>query len=172
MTTLLPAAAPVPSPAAPPTGVPERGALLTALTSLPTVPGSPLVSAPTAASATAATARVVADWVPVAPPAGTAPAAAVPQARLLEIAGTVHLQLRGLLRLPPGGRHRIGLLPPALRPARTVRGVRPGDTAEGRSACHVEVDARGRLWAAAPAGGPGGARLVTVRLDGFSVVRG
>ncbi|MCX5398389.1 hypothetical protein [Streptomyces sp. NBC_00102] len=112
--------------------------------------------------------KVLADWTALTPAPGLTPQTGLhaPRGRLVDIAGTTFLQLRGGFDGTLAKDTKIAQLPPALTPSRTVRAEVPRNNRAGRSVCRAEVSSRGALTVY----GPTSDNTVTwVGLDAFSV---
>ncbi|WP_433248745.1 hypothetical protein ACQPYK_01085 [Streptosporangium sp. CA-135522] len=111
---------------------------------------------------------VVYGWQPLSlRPGVRAFAADVPEARVVRIAGTDFLQMRGGAWCSFSGDAALGSLPagPAVR--KLTRGVCPCNNLNGVNACRVEADPRGpvTVLGATPA-----SKITWVQLDNFSSV--
>ncbi|MFD9307933.1 hypothetical protein ACFWCB_35540 [Streptomyces sp. NPDC060048] len=121
---------------------------------------------------------VVQPWTPITPAAHVLPDANPPHARIVRIAGTEFLQMRGGITCetgyefnggnPPETYDVLGTLPPALRPATAaVRGVAPRNDQAGSGSCQVEVVPAGEIRVF---GGLKTNKIAWVRLDSFSAI--
>ncbi|WEH40671.1 hypothetical protein PZB77_14825 [Streptomyces sp. AM 2-1-1] len=112
--------------------------------------------------------KVLADWTALTPAPGITPRDGTgrPRGRLVDIAGTTSLQLRGVLGGTLTRDTRIALLPPALTPSRTVRAEVPRDGLAGRCVCRMDATPDGGLtvYGATP-----DHPVERVDLNGFSV---
>ncbi|MFE3583223.1 hypothetical protein [Streptomyces vinaceus] len=101
-----------------------------------------------------------------------------PQARILKIAGTDFLQMRGGLSCEKGYEFDggstpetldlLGTLPAALTPATTyVRGVAPRNNRDGLSSCRIEVTLDGKIYVY---GATAANKISWIQLDSFSAV--
>ncbi|WP_369373587.1 hypothetical protein [Streptomyces sp. cg36] len=143
----------------------RRSLLATALAVPTAAVGAPLLSATPAAAAPAGVVTVV-DWSDVALAAGITAQAPV-QARVVGIAGTEFLQLRGTVGCSLTADAQLGTLPVAIRPPKTTRGICPRNNNTGINATRVEADTAGRVMVY----GPLAANPVTwIQLDSFSSV--
>ncbi|MCX5612562.1 MULTISPECIES: hypothetical protein [unclassified Streptomyces] len=151
------------------THTPSRRTLLAAAVAAPAAAvGIPLL-AHSAAAATAQGGFVsVVDWSNIALAAGvTAAAGEPPQARVVSIAGTEYLQLRGRISCDFATDSQLGNLPAAIQPPKMVRGVCPRNNNLGINSTRVEADTAGRVMVY----GPQATNKVTwVQLDSFSSV--
>ncbi|WP_157252782.1 hypothetical protein [Nonomuraea typhae] len=137
---------------------PTRRTLLTAAAALPAVALAPGVS----------DAEVVSAWKPITlTGAANAFADAPPQARVVRVAGTDFLQLRGGAHVSYTADSPLGTLPSGLRVPKLTRGLCPRNNHNGLSVCRVEADVRGVLIVL---GGTTASKITWVRLDGFSSV--
>ncbi|WP_225799085.1 hypothetical protein [Streptomyces sp. NK15101] len=112
--------------------------------------------------------KVLADWEDLALEPGVTPGAQPPRGRLIALAGTTYLQLRGTLTCSPGltADSKIATLPHRLRPTHVTRANVPRNNNTGRCVCRVEANIAGALTAY----GPTSDNAVTwIDLDGFSV---
>ncbi|GAA3473377.1 hypothetical protein [Nonomuraea roseola] len=148
---------------------PSRRAVLTAAIALPaSVVGASLLTAPAVAAAGPDGTGVVHGWQPLAlRPGVMAFDGDVSQARVVKIAGTDFLQLRGAIRCDFAGDAPLGSLPAGLVVREPTRGVCPRNNHNGLNVCRVEADAQGRVvvLGATPTD-----KITWVRLDGFSSV--
>ncbi|MGW5849024.1 phage baseplate protein [Streptomyces sp. NPDC055254] len=71
----------------------------------------------------------------------------VPRGRLVVIAGTTYLQLRGRVNCGLTGDAVIATLPQSLRPTRPARQSVPRNMNLGRGVCQLEANRLGELWA-------------------------
>ncbi|MFI6421308.1 hypothetical protein ACIBG6_28350 [Streptomyces sp. NPDC050842] len=92
--------------------------------------------------------QVLADWEDLALAGGFLPGAERPQGRLVALAGTTYLQLRGSLSVSPGltEDRQVATLPHRLRPTVQLRHNAPRNNNKGRAICRVEANIRGELW--------------------------
>lgn len=90
---------------------------------------------------------MLADWSALTPAAGITAQSGLrsPRGRLVDIAGTTYLQLRGGFEGTLAKDTRIAQLPPTLTPSRTVRAEVPRDNRAGRCVCRAEVTSDGGL---------------------------
>ncbi|MFD9796003.1 hypothetical protein ACFWXK_34190 [Streptomyces sp. NPDC059070] len=110
--------------------------------------------------------RVLSDWVDLTPAAGVRPGAQAPRGRLIALAGTTHLQLRGTVTCALTADALIATLPQRLFPTRTVRQNVPRNMNTGRGVCRIEANALGELWAY---GATGDNPITWIDLDCVSV---
>ncbi|MFJ2932198.1 hypothetical protein ACIO8G_05485 [Streptomyces sp. NPDC087219] len=91
--------------------------------------------------------KVLADWEDLALEAGVSPGAERPRGRLIALAGTTYLQLRGTVTCSPGltADSRIGTLPHRLRATHLTRQNVPRNNSAGRCVCRIETDVTGAL---------------------------
>ncbi|MCX5393860.1 hypothetical protein [Streptomyces sp. NBC_00094] len=148
----------------------SRRSLLAAALAAPTVAvGAPLLTAtPAAAVDPADGCQIVVDWTPIAlePDVHNDPLSPA-EARVIRLAGTEFLQLRGLITCAFVADDKIGTLPEPLRPPKLTRGVCPRNNSQGVNACRVEVNTAGAVNAL----GPQSTNKVTwIQLDNFSSV--
>ncbi|MFJ7957624.1 hypothetical protein ACIQ62_15195 [Streptomyces sp. NPDC096319] len=101
-----------------------------------------------------------------------------PQARVVRIAGTDFLQMRGGVRCAKDNEFEggsaaedldlVGVLPAELRPATTyVRGVAPRNSSGGFSTCRIEVTTAGRVYVY---GATSGNKISWIQLDSLSAI--
>ncbi|WP_017238092.1 hypothetical protein [Streptomyces sp. SS] len=149
----------------------SRRALLTAALAAPAVAvGAPLLTAaPAAAVDPVGGCQILVDWKPITLYEGVvendpvAPA----EARVIRLAGTEFLQLRGLVTGTLTADAALGTLHPDIRPVKVTRGVCPRNNSLGVNSVRIEVNTSGVLWAF----GPQAATKVTwIQLDNFSSV--
>ncbi|CAL9340407.1 hypothetical protein SUDANB120_00257 [Streptomyces sp. enrichment culture] len=100
-------------------------------------------------------------------PGVTAPAGAVPQVRLITIAGTAFLQARGSVACNLAADQKIATLPAALRPTGLVRATAPRNNSQGINACRFEVNTSGSLTIY---GGNSGNPITWVHFDSVQTV--
>ncbi|MFJ5136957.1 hypothetical protein [Streptomyces sp. NPDC088707] len=91
--------------------------------------------------------RVLSDWEDLALEAEVTPGAERPRGRLIALAGTTYLQLRGTVTCSPGltADSRIGTLPHRLRATHLTRQNVPRNNNTGRCVCRIETDVTGAL---------------------------
>ncbi|MEU7700517.1 hypothetical protein ACF064_02340 [Streptomyces sp. NPDC015492] len=91
--------------------------------------------------------KVLADWEDLALEPGVSPGADRPRGRLIALAGTTYLQLRGTVACSPGltADSRIGTLPHRLRATHLTRQNVPRNNNTGRCVCRLETDVTGAL---------------------------
>ncbi|MFI8965460.1 hypothetical protein ACIGO8_25490 [Streptomyces sp. NPDC053493] len=165
----------------------SRRSLLTAALAVPAAAAGTSVLAPTPAAAVGSDGsaspllEVVRPWTDftslahaqLKPLGGNAP-----QARVVKIAGTDFLQMRGGVTCDPGSEFDggntpetldlIGTLPPELRPlTTTVRGVAPRNNRDGFSTCRIELARDGKVYVF---GATDGNKISWIQLDGFSSI--
>ncbi|WP_426366831.1 hypothetical protein [Streptomyces sp. E-08] len=112
--------------------------------------------------------KVLADWEDLALEPGIQPGAQPPRGRLIALAGTTYLQLRGTLTCTPGltSDGRIATLPHRLRATHLTRANVPRNNNAGRCVCRIETDISGGLRAyGAYSDNP----ITWIDLDGVSV---
>ncbi|MFI1979203.1 hypothetical protein [Streptomyces wedmorensis] len=148
----------------------SRRSLLAAALAAPTVAvGAPLLTAtPAAAVDPTDGCQTVVDWTPIAlePDVQNDPLSPA-EARVIRLAGTEFLQLRGLITCSFIADDKIGTLPEALRPPKLTRGVCPRNNSQGVNALRVEVNTAGAVNVL----GPQSTNKVTwIQLDNFSSV--
>ncbi|MEU3610151.1 hypothetical protein AB0E83_32655 [Streptomyces sp. NPDC035033] len=148
----------------------SRRSLLTAALAAPVAAvGVPLATAaPAAAVDPVDGCQTVVDWTDIVPAAGVTPDAGAPlQARVIRLAGTEFLQLRGLLTCNFTADSTLGTLPATIRPPKLTRGVVPRNNSQGINAVRVEANTAGALKVY----GPQSSNPVTwIQLDPFSSV--
>ena len=146
----------------------SRRSLLAAAVAAPVgaVGASLLTSTPAAAATSGA--HAVVDWTDIALAAGvTAYAGETPQARVVSIAGTEYLQLRGRITCDFAVDSPLGTLPATIRPPKTTRGVCPRNNNTGINSTRVEAETSGRIMVY----GPQATNKATwIQLDSFSSV--
>ncbi|MFD3541432.1 hypothetical protein ACFWUQ_18310 [Streptomyces sp. NPDC058662] len=92
--------------------------------------------------------QALTDWEDLALAAGVGVAGGeVPRGRLVAIAGTTYLQLRGRITCGLTGDSVVATLPQSLRPTRTARQNVPRNMNLGRGVCQLEANRLGELWA-------------------------
>ncbi|WMX48466.1 hypothetical protein [Streptomyces roseicoloratus] len=86
-------------------------------------------------------------WTPLVLEPGVTPnAAAVPEVRLVTLAGTTFLQARGLITCNLVADTRIGRLPDGFAaPTAYVRTAAPRNNSQGINACRVEINPAGSV---------------------------
>ncbi|MFB7586799.1 hypothetical protein [Streptomyces sp. NPDC056169] len=92
--------------------------------------------------------KVLADWEDLTLAPGFTAGTERPRGRLIALAGTTYLQLRGTINPPAGGMTadgRIATLPHRLRPTLVARQNVPRNNKAGRYICRVEADILGDL---------------------------
>ncbi|MFB6829727.1 hypothetical protein [Streptomyces hydrogenans] len=147
----------------------SRRSLLTAALAAPAAAvGVPLATAAPAAAAPVDGCQTVVDWTAVTPAAGITPDAAAPlQARVIRLAGTEFLQLRGTLTCNLTADATLGTLPSTIVPPKLTRGVVPRNNNQGINAIRVEANTARALKVY----GPQTSNPVTwIQLDSFSSV--
>ncbi|MFF5209254.1 hypothetical protein [Streptosporangium sp. NPDC000396] len=152
-----------------PTPQPGRRSLLTAAVALPvSAAAAPLLTAPAAAAESAGGFNVVYDWRPLTlRPGVKAFPDDVPQARVVRIAGTDFLQMRGGAGCSFTGDAPLGSLPAGLAVPKLTRGVCPRNNVNGVTACRVEADIHGQVIVL---GATPTSKITWVQLDSFSSV--
>ncbi|WP_405851363.1 hypothetical protein OG361_01120 [Streptomyces sp. NBC_00090] len=112
--------------------------------------------------------KVLADWEDLALEPGVTPGAQPPRGRLIALAGTTYLQLRGTFTCTPGLTEdsRVATLPHRLRPTHLTRQNVPRNNNTGRCVCRIEADVHGALWAY---GATTDNAITWIDLDGVSV---
>ncbi|MGW4745457.1 hypothetical protein ACWEPR_11750 [Streptomyces sp. NPDC004290] len=148
----------------------SRRALLTAALAAPAVAvGAPLLAAaPAAAADPAEGCQTLVDWTPITLSGAMETDPEDPaQARVIRLAGTEYLQLRGLLNGVLTADAALGTLAAAIRPGKLTRGVCPRNNNQGVNSVRIEANTAGVVWAI----GPQAATKVTwIQLDNFSSV--
>ncbi|MFH9726434.1 hypothetical protein ACH4M4_26235 [Streptomyces sp. NPDC017254] len=91
--------------------------------------------------------KVLADWEDLTLEAGVSPGAQPPRGRLISLAGTTYLQLRGTVTCSPGltADSRIATLPHRLRATHLTRQNVARNNNTGRCVCRIETDVTGAL---------------------------
>lgn len=146
----------------------SRRALLTAAVAVPAAAVSaPLVATPAAAADVPGGISVVQDWQPLALAAGVTAAVDAPAARVVKIAGTDFLQMRGGFTCAFTGDTVLGTLPAAITVPKTMRGVCPRNNSLGINSCRVEVNTAGKITVF---GATASNDITWVTLDSYSVV--
>ncbi|MGW0855659.1 hypothetical protein [Streptomyces sp. NPDC002690] len=152
-----------------PQRTPSRRALLTAAVTVPAAAaGAPLLAAaPAAAATTTGGVEVVHPWTALVLAAGVTASAEPPAARVIRIAGTDFLQLRGGVNCVFTGDAVLGAVPASLAVPKISRGVCPRTNKAGVNACRVEISTAGRITVF---GGTPTNSITWIALDSFSVV--
>lgn len=146
----------------------SRRALLTAAVAVPaSAAAAPLFAAPAAAADTTGGIVVVHDWTPLVLAAGVTASADVPAARVIKIAGTDFLQLRGGVNCAFTGDSALGTVPASLPVPKTSRAVCPRNNKAGVNACRVEISTAGRITVF---GGTATNAITWIALDSYSAV--
>ncbi|MFI1015574.1 hypothetical protein [Streptomyces sp. NPDC020965] len=111
--------------------------------------------------------KLLTDWTPLTGVSGATPqtGAMSPRGRLVSLAGTTYLQLRGGFDCDITAEGPFAQLPPTLTPSRTVRAVVTRNNQGGRCVCRVEVNSEGRLSVFGPTADN---RISWIDLDNFS----
>ncbi|MFI6421307.1 hypothetical protein ACIBG6_28345 [Streptomyces sp. NPDC050842] len=154
----------------------RRSLLAAALAAPVAAVGVPLATAAPAAAADPLTGcQTVVGWTDIVPAPGiTAETGSPIQARIIRLAGTEFLQLRGVALCTFTADTDLGTLPAAVRPPKLTRGIAARNNHEGISAIRVEVNTAGVLRAfgtATAAGQPPSTNVVRwIQLDSFSAV--
>ncbi|WP_328720481.1 hypothetical protein OHT52_14000 [Streptomyces sp. NBC_00247] len=147
-----------------PQRTPSRRALLTAAVTAPAL----LAAAPAAAATTGTGGiEVVHPWTALTLASGVTASADAPAARVIRIAGTDFLQLRGGVTCAFAGDAVLGAVPASLAVPKISRGVCPRNNKAGVNACRVEIGTAGRVTVL---GGTTTNAITWITLDGFSVV--
>ncbi|WP_406290503.1 hypothetical protein [Embleya sp. NBC_00896] len=157
-------AAPTPAPGR------SRRALLTAALAVPATAAVTAVGMSLAEPAEAASGgiEVRRGWTTIKlAPGVTVLDRNVPQARLLDIAGSTFLQLRGTVGCTFRQDQKLGDVNPALRPSAAVRGVAPRNNHSGVNACRVDVTETGLVVVY---GGTNDSPVTWIQLDDFSAM--
>lgn len=146
----------------------SRRALLTAAVAVPAaVVGTPMLATPVSAADVPGGISVVHDWQPLVLAAGVTAAADVPAARVVKIAGTDFLQMRGGFTCALTADAVIGSMPTTITVPKVMRGVCPRNNSVGINSCRVEVHTTGRITVF---GGTTSNDITWVTLDSYSVV--
>ncbi|MER5308632.1 hypothetical protein ABT034_12680 [Streptomyces sp. NPDC002773] len=149
----------------------SRRSLLAAALAAPAVAvGAPLLTATPAAANPVDGCQTVVDWTAIIlDPAVENVAGAPAEARVIRLAGTEFLQLRGTLTCAFTADGRLGTLPATIRPPKLTRGVCPRNNSQGINAIRIEANTAG----AVNVFGPQATNKVTwIQLDNFSSVLG
>ncbi|MFJ8660513.1 hypothetical protein [Streptomyces sp. NPDC093795] len=149
----------------------SRRSLLAAALAAPAVAvGAPLLTATPAAANPVDGCQTVVDWTAIIlDPAVENVAGAPAEARVIRLAGTEFLQLRGTLTCAFTADGRLGTLPATIRPPKLTRGVCPRNNSQGINAIRIEANTAG----AVNVFGPQSTNKVTwIQLDNFSSVLG
>ncbi|WP_314622907.1 hypothetical protein [Streptomyces stackebrandtii] len=149
----------------------RRSLLAAALAAPVAAVGVPLVTAtPAAAAEPTDGCQTVVPWTDVTLDASVTAEVGSPfQARVIRLAGTEFLQLRGVLICPvPFAKDEIiGTLPPSIIPPKTTRGTATRNNQDGINAIRVEAQTTGLIKVF----GPTTANPATwIQLDSFSSV--
>ncbi|MFH9726435.1 hypothetical protein ACH4M4_26240 [Streptomyces sp. NPDC017254] len=148
----------------------SRRSLLTAALAAPAVAvAGPLLTA-TPAAAAGDGCQTVVDWTAITLDAAVTNEAGAPaEARVIRLAGTDFLQLRGTVTCAFTADGRLGTLPATIRPAKLTRGVCPRNNSLGINAIRIEANTAGTVNVY----GPQATNKVTwIQLDNFSSVLG
>ncbi|MGW5849023.1 hypothetical protein ACWFQ8_13915 [Streptomyces sp. NPDC055254] len=147
----------------------SRRSLLAAAVAAPAgAVGASLLTSTPAAASTPSGAHAVVDWADIALAAGvTAFTGETPQARVVSIAGTEYLQLRGRITCDFAVDSPLGTLPATIRPPKTTRGVCPRNNNTGINSTRVEAETSGRIMVYGPQAAN---RATWIQLDSFSSV--
>ncbi|MEV4949375.1 hypothetical protein [Streptomyces sp. NPDC053755] len=146
----------------------SRRSLLGAVLAAPAVAvGTPLLSAsPAAAADVPEGCQLLVDWTDLTLAPGVV-AEAPAQARVIRLAGTEYLQLRGTVTCSFTGDAQLGTLPATIRPPKLTRGICPRNNYQGVNAVRVEANTLGVVTVF----GPQTTNKVTwIQLDSFSSV--
>ncbi|MEX0168478.1 hypothetical protein [Streptomyces sp. LMG1-1-1.1] len=147
----------------------RRSLLAAALTTPAVAVAAPLLSAtPAAAVDPAEGCQIVVDWKPITLKTGVQNDPLAPaEARVIRLAGTEFLQLRGLVTCAFEADSPLGTLPDEIRPTKLTRGVCPRNNSQGINALRVEANTTGLVNVL----GPQPTNKVTwIQLDNFSSV--
>ncbi|MFF0561084.1 hypothetical protein ACH4ZU_31770 [Streptomyces sp. NPDC020472] len=148
----------------------SRRSLLAAALAAPTVAvGAPLLAAaPAAAVDPVDGCQTVVDWTPITLATGVQNDPLSPaEARVIRLAGTEFLQLRGLVTCSFTADGPLGTLDPSIRPPKLTRGVCPRNNSQGVNALRIEANTAGTVNVL----GPQSTNKVTwIQLDSFSSV--
>ncbi|MBW5254210.1 hypothetical protein P8A21_26265 [Streptomyces poriferorum] len=146
----------------------SRRALLTAAVAVPAAAVSaPMIAAPAAAADVPGGISVVQDWQPIVLAAAVTAATDAPAARVVKIAGTDFLQMRGGFTCAFTADAALGTLPAAITVPKTMRGVCPRNNSLGVNSCRVEVNTAGKITVF---GATASNDITWVTLDSYSVV--
>ncbi|MFJ9434769.1 hypothetical protein ACIRQY_34680 [Streptomyces sp. NPDC101490] len=158
----------------------RRSLLAAALAAPVAAVGVPLAAATPAVAAATATdpltgCQTVTDWTNIALAAGiTAENGSPPQARIIRLAGTEFLQLRGVALCDFTADTPLGTLPLGTRPPKLTRGTAARNNHEGINAIRVDADTNGVLIVRGTStanGEPPSTNVVRwIQLDSFSAV--
>ncbi|MER7729095.1 hypothetical protein [Streptomyces sp. NPDC096323] len=146
----------------------SRRALLTAAVAVPAAAiGAPLLATPASAADVPGGISVVQDWQPLTLAAGVTAAVDVPAVRVVKIAGTDFLQMRGGFTGQFTADTVIGTMPTTITVPKVVRAVCPRNNSAGINSCRVEVHTSGRITVF---GGTATNDITWVTLDSYSAV--
>ncbi|MFI1015575.1 hypothetical protein [Streptomyces sp. NPDC020965] len=146
----------------------SRRALLTAAVAAPaTAIGAPLLAGPASAAVVPGGIGVVHDWQPLTLAAGVTAAVDAPAVRVVKIAGTDFLQMRGGFTGLFTADAVIGTMPTTVTVPKVVRAVCPRNNSAGINSCRVEVHTTGRVTVF---GGTAANDITWVTLDSYSAV--
>ncbi|MEV0747839.1 hypothetical protein AB0I75_21930 [Streptomyces sp. NPDC050273] len=146
----------------------SRRALLAAAVAVPAAAVSaPMIAAPAAAADVPGGISVVQDWQPLVLAEAVTAATDAPAARVVKIAGTDFLQMRGGFTCAFTADAVLGTLPPAITVPKTMRGVCPRNNSLGVNSCRVEVNTAGKITVF---GATASNDITWVTLDSYSVV--
>lgn len=111
--------------------------------------------------------KLLTDWTAITGVSGASPQTGVnsPRGRLVSLAGTTYLQLRGIFDCDITAEGQFAQLPPTLTPSRTVRADVTRNNQGGRCVCRVEANADGKLSVFGPTSDN---RITWIDLDNFS----
>ncbi|MYS08813.1 hypothetical protein GTW71_20735 [Streptomyces sp. SID6041] len=148
----------------------SRRSLLTAALAAPAavVAGPVLTATPAAAADPVDGCQTVVDWTPLTVDAAVTNEPGAPaEARVIRLAGTEFLQLRGTVTCSFTADGRLGTLPATIRPPKLTRGICPRNNSLGINAIRIEANTAG----AVNVYGPQATNKVTwIQLDTFSSV--
>ncbi|MCB8901979.1 MULTISPECIES: hypothetical protein [unclassified Streptomyces] len=148
----------------------SRRSLLAAALAAPAVAvaGPLLTATPAAAADPVDGCQIVVDWTAITvDPAVVNEPGAPAEARVIRLAGTEFLQLRGTVTCAFTADGRLGTLPATIRPPKLTRGVCPRNNSLGINAVRIEANTAG----AVNVYGPQATNKVTwIQLDNFSSV--
>ncbi|MEV4946874.1 hypothetical protein [Streptomyces sp. NPDC053755] len=146
----------------------SRRALLTAAVAVPAAAvGAPMLATSASAADLPSGISVVHDWQPLVLASHVTPAVDVPAVRVVNIAGTEFLQMRGGFTCAFTADAVIGTMPTTITVPKVVRAVCPRNNSAGINSCRVEVHTTGRITVF---GGTAANDITWVTLDSYSAV--
>ncbi|MFE9565900.1 hypothetical protein ACFYM0_32865 [Streptomyces sp. NPDC006487] len=144
----------------------SRRTLLTAALALPAAAAAgPLLATPATATGTTEV-GVAGGWRQITVTSGAGIGVqTVPQFRIVQIAGTGFLQLRGTITGTFDTDFLLGTLPADVSIPTTARDICPRNNVNGLTTCRVEVNAQRQVWIH---GANTNAKITWLQLDNFS----